>query len=571
MKNNRKFMKTLKVQIALYFLVTSIILIALVGMISYYSTSSIILDNQLTHTRASVEQSGQYIEVYLQKLKAQADVIVKDRNTIQFLTKEDLSSKEQVKQLISNTLSTDSALASIVIVGKNGSVLSNEEGLDMSLSSDMMKETWYVNAINSEMPVLTSARQQSFTMDKESWVISISQEIRDANNENIGVLLIDIRYQVIEDYLVNMNLGSKGYAFIVNDEMNVVYHPDTSYFQDAQKRDMLEEIYEKMPGYDAEMGMLTHQYPIKESNWSLIGLSSLDELAVVRRQLVEILVLAGLLIGLIVIGAGWFMAERISKPIKKLEEAMGNVEEAMEPIIIDDKACNEVVGLSDQYNKMLETIKELMASIKENEEYLRNYEINALHSQINPHFLYNTLDTIVWMAEFNDSEKVIAVTKSLAQFFRLSLSKGQEMIALSDELEHVRQYLFIQKQRYDDQLHYEINELSEVSHVDVPKIILQPIVENALYHGIREKDGPGNIRVDVRIDRDNSMLELIVEDDGVGFDQNQPKKDKVKLGGVGIENVDQRIKLYYGKTYGLKISSQLNVGTKVVLQLPLKE
>ncbi len=571
MKNNRKFMKTLKVQIALYFLVTSIILIALVGMISYYSTSSIILDNQLTHTRASVEQSGQYIEVYLQKLKAQADVIVKDRNTIQFLTKEDLSSKEQVKQLISNTLSTDSALASIVIVGKNGSVLSNEEGLDMSLSSDMMKETWYVNAINSEMPVLTSARQQSFTMDKESWVISISQEIRDANNENIGVLLIDIRYQVIEDYLVNMNLGSKGYAFIVNDEMNVVYHPDTSYFQDVQKRDVLEEIYEKMPGYDAEMGMLTHQYPIKESNWSLIGLSSLDELAVVRRQLVEILVLAGLLIGLIVIGAGWFMAERISKPIKKLEEAMGNVEEAMEPIVIDDKACNEVVGLSDQYNKMLETIKELMASIKENEEYLRNYEINALHSQINPHFLYNTLDTIVWMAEFNDSEKVIAVTKSLAQFFRLSLSKGQEMIALSDELEHVRQYLFIQKQRYDDQLHYDINELSEVSHVDVPKIILQPIVENALYHGIREKDGSGNIRVDVRIDRDNSMLELIVEDDGVGFDQNQPKKDKVKLGGVGIENVDQRIKLYYGKDYGLKISSQINVGTKVVLQLPLKE
>lgn len=571
MTANRKIMKTLKVQIALYFLITSIILIALIGMISYYSTSSIILDNQLTHTRASVEQSGQYIEVYLQKLKAQADVIVKDKTTIQFLTTEDQSSKEQVKQLISNTLSTDPALVSIVIVGKNGSVLSNEEGLDMSLSSDMMKEEWYVNAINSEMPVLTSARQQTFTMDKESWVISISQEIRNEEKENIGVLLIDIRYQVIEDYLVNMNLGSKGYAFIVNDEMNVVYHPDTSYFQDPAKRDMLEEIYGKMPGYDKEMGMLTHQYPIKQSNWTLIGLSSLDELSIVRRQLIEILVLAGILIGLIVTGAGWIMAERISKPIKTLEEAMRNFEEAMNPIVIDSKACNEVVGLSEQYNKMVETIKELMGSIKENEEYLRNYEINALHSQINPHFLYNTLDTIVWMAEFNDSEKVIAVTKSLAQFFRVSLSKGQEMIPLSDELEHVRQYLFIQKQRYDDQLNYEIDEVPEIGHMDVPKIILQPIVENALYHGIREKDGPGHIKIGVNIDRDNSMLELIVEDDGVGFDQQMPRKEKMKLGGVGIGNVDQRIKLYYGDSYGLKISSTVNVGTTVILQLPLKE
>jgi len=564
-------MKTLKVQIAMYFLIASIFMIALVGMIAYYSTSSIALDTELKNTRASVEHSGQYIEVYLQKLKAQADVIASDIDTVTYLTEESSHSKTQVMHLIENTLSTDPAFVSVVIVGKNGSILSNEKGLDMSVSSDMMKEAWYVDAINSEMPVLTSARQQTFTMDKDTWVISISQEIKDGHGENIGVLLMDIRYQVIEDYLVNMNLGQKGYAFIVNDEMNVVYHPDVTYFEDAEKRDALEEIYEKSLGYDADMGMLTHKYHIKDSNWSLIGLSSLDELQVIRRQLVEILVLAGLLIGMIAIGAGWFMAERISKPIKRLELAMLNFEEAMTPIIIDDKSCNEVVSLGEHYNKMVETIKTLMEEIKENETYLRNYEINALHSQINPHFLYNTLDTIVWMAEFNDSEKVIAVTKSLAQFFRLSLSKGQEMISLKDELEHVSQYLFIQKQRYDDQLNYKVatgDDILGLEDLEVPKIILQPIVENALYHGIREKGEPGHIEVSLHIMDD--QVDLIVQDDGVGFDTTQPKKEKVKLGGVGIANVDQRLKLYYGENYGLKIESTLGEGTTVRLSLPRK-
>lgn len=565
MINNKKIFKTLKFQIALYFFIASILLIFLVGMIAYYSTSSIILENQLNHTRSSVEQSGQYIEVYLKKLKAQADVIAKDSSTVDYLLTGDVDSKNHTSELIQNTLTTDTALESVIIVGKNGSILSNEKGLDMSVSSDMMKEKWYVNAINSEMPVLTSARQQTFTMDKDTWVISISQEIKQGDG-NIGVLLMDIRYQVIEDYLVNMSLGQDGYAFIINDHMDVVYHPDVSYFEDIEKRDDLEKIYGKSFGYDKEMDMLTHKYKINGSDWTLIGLSSLDELKIVRRQLIEILVLASMLIGVIVIGSSWFIATRISRPIKRLEEAMNSFDEEMKPFISDKKDCNEVVGLGHHYNSMIDTIKNLMLEIKENETYLRNYEINALHSQINPHFLYNTLDTIVWMAEFNDSEKVIAVTKSLAQFFRLSLGKGKEKITLKEELEHVRQYLFIQKQRYDDQLNYEILADEDIEEMEVPKIIFQPIVENALYHGIREKGEAGHIQIETKsVDEE---VQIIISDDGVGFDVNEPKKEKVKLGGVGIANVNQRLKLYYGDKYGVKIDSQIGKGTVVTLTLP---
>lgn len=553
-------LRGLRVQISLYFFISSIIVILLIAMVFYYSSESLILESQLKHTKSSVEQSGQYIEVYLNKLKAQANIIAKDGNTINYLKNKDYYSRDYVYGLIKNILETDSSFVSVTIVGKDGSLLSSEEGLDMSVSSDMMKESWYVNAIKSEMPVLTSARQQKFTMEKSTWVISISQEIKDTDS-NIGVLLMDIKYQVIEDYLRNMDLGRAGYGFILNDSLDVVYHPDVSYFENDEKKDELIKISEMTFGYDEEMDMLIHSYQIKGSNWTLIGLSSLDELKFIRRQMIEILILASFLIALVVIGASWIVGIRISNPIKRLEIAMNNFDKDMKKFNIDKRDYNEVIGLGNHYNKMIDTIKKLMLEIKTNEKYLRNYEINALYSQINPHFLYNTLDTIVWMAEFNDSQKVVEVTKALANFFRLSLNSGKEKIPLKDEIEHVRQYLFIQKQRYGDELKYNIKFDRTLENIEIPKIILQPIVENALYHGIREKLGEGHIEIEV-LDSEDKIIILVI-DDGVGFNVGDSKKDKIKLGGIGLENVDKRLKLYYGENCGIKVDSIIGKGTTV--------
>jgi len=216
-----------------------------------------------------------------------------------------------------------------------------------------------------------------------------------------------------------------------------------------------------------------------------------------------------------------------------------------------------------------------MGQVSENEKYLRTYEINALHSQINPHFLYNTLDTIVWMAEFGDSDKVIEITKSLAQFFRLSLSKGDERITVENEIDHAKQYLFIQQQRYQDKLTYSFQVDENTLKFKVPKIILQPIVENALYHGIREMDRPGHIKV--KVWRDNQALYMEVADNGVGFELKGkgfeegllPSSTKTKLGGVGLTNVDKRIHLYDGEGYGLSIQSVMGEGTKVLLKLAI--
>ena len=270
---------------------------------------------------------------------------------------------------------------------------------------------------------------------------------------------------------------------------------------------------------------------------------------------------------------GTFVAGKITRPISRLEDAMKDVEEGLKLIELDERGCNEVVSLSVHYNQMIERIRLLMAEIGEKEQAIRAYELNVLHSQINPHFLYNTLDTIVWMAEFGDSEKVIYITKALARFFRLSLSGGSERTTIGNELDHVRQYLMIQKERYGDQLDYKIDSVTDLDEVVIPKIILQPIVENSIYHGIRDMDGPGLVSVEVR--NEENAIVFIVKDNGVGFDPESEVEDskegKTRLGGVGIRNVDERIKLTYGQKYGLTLNSAPGKGTEVVLRIPQGE
>ncbi|MBI9015130.1 MAG: sensor histidine kinase [Clostridiales bacterium] len=564
--NKRIFFRQLKVQITSFYLIASLMMVLLMSSAYYYSASSIILEDTLEQTIYGVEQSGNDLDNYIIELKKIAMYISQNDDIKSFLQTGEKNSKIEAHQVIDQALATNSSIVSVVAIGKDGGVVSNETELEMSVSSDMMKESWYVRAIdNQQMPALTSARLQEFTMDKETWVIALSQEIFDDKNNHLGVVLLDIKYQVIEGYLDHLPLGEAGFAFIMDESKQVVYHPDPNYFINGDKKSELISMVENSQGYDKENNLLTHHYSIPNTHWTLVGVSSLDQLALVRRQLIEVLVLLSGIILVVVVGGSYFIANRITRPIKELQSAMKDFD-SFETSIKKSSGCYEVESLSKEFDKMLKEIQRLLSEIKENERYLRTYELNALYSQINPHFLYNTLDTIVWMAEFNNSEKVIEVTKSLAQFFRISLSKGQEMITLEEEFDHISQYLFIQKQRYDDQLSYSIDLPENLKSVKVPKIILQPIVENAIYHGIREKTSGGSITVSVQ--QDASTLKLIVQDDGVGFDEETKESKLVKLGGVGIENVKKRLSLVYGDRSDIVIDSKPNIGTTVTLIIP---
>lgn len=566
MMNRMKFFKYLKVQVSLYFLTASLLIITILGSIMYFSISNIILEDELSATKDSVERSGRYVELYIDKVKTLSTIMANDDEITGYLKGADGSDREAVMDRISDVLSTEEFLVSVIIAGKDGAVISNEKELDMTVSDDMMDQDWYKAVVYGDgMPVLTSIRMQDFSMDKDSWVLSISSEIVEDKGENLGVLLLDIGYRAIEDYLHSMDLGKEGYAYILNDIHEVVYHPDSEYFTDNEKIAELVDILKMQDGYDREMGILTHHYSIQGSNWILTGISSLDNLSMIQRQILETFIIAGLILFAITMGSGIFIAGRITDPIKELEKAMISIDENLDASV-EEKGCYESINLARHFNEMTLKIRELMDDISSKEKYLRTYEINALYSQINPHFLYNTLDTIIWMAEFGESEKVIDITKSLASFFRLSLSRGDEMISLEDELNHAEQYLFIQKQRYEDKLEYEFSVDEEIIQMKVPKIILQPLVENAIYHGIRELEGGGRITISVK--KVDNSVELLIKDNGKGFSVDKNEKSDIKLGGIGIKNVDERIKLYYGSDYGIEIKSEEGWGTEAVIRIP---
>lgn len=559
----RDWSRRFSVQLSLFFLGAGLTVILLLSGAVYWFASNLLMSETISKTHDLLEMSGANIGTYIARVKGESNVFAGSPSLRQYLSDDEESLRTGLLSQIDTLLQNDSSIKSIVVVSKDGRILSNEKNLDMSVSSDMMKEDWYIESIHNTMPVLTGARMQSFSSDKDNWVISVSTEITGDSGDNLGVLLMDMEYSVIEDHLRSLDLGREGYVFLLNDKGEPVYHKDTSYFSDPDKLAQLLEIQSAGDGYDKASNLLTCQTQIEKTGWTMVGVVSLDTLKMLERQLFEAVLLTGGLLFIAVLLIGILFTRRLSTPMADLERGMNEIEKLAE-VRVRKNSFYEVELLAGNYNRMIHRIRVLMDEISDKEKTLRHAELNALVSQINPHFLYNTLDTIVWMAEFNDSSRVIALTKSLAAFFRLSLSGGRELITVEDELEHVRQYLYIQKERYGDKLNYTIHAPEEVLDYTVPKIILQPIAENSIYHGIKPLDRPGQITITVQ--EEGEKLIFTVSDNGAGYRPDVAVADNPsRPGKVGLKNVDERLKLYYGPGYGVTIHSAPGAGCRVEL------
>ena len=547
--------KPLNIKIGFYFLITNLVLVLLLGSIFYFSSSSLLIQKEISAKTEAIEKSGNYIELYMNKLTTLSQVISHDKGVYDYLKNKDETEKNRILNIIDNTLSTDPYIKSIILIRKDGAVISNEKNVNMEVSSDMMKEEWYVNSLMNPMPVLNPLRKQNFSVDgMDDWVISVSREIADTNGENLGVLLIDVKYQALHEYLQNQETGKNSDIVILDEDNRIVYYKEIPY--DTSQEKYLKNLKNIEEGYNRKENTVTVKYPIKNTHWTLIGISYMQEIESLKNHFFEMIVISCLASLLITVLISISVLRRITKPIKELEQHMNNFNNDLSKINLKGDVSIEILSLQNHFNEMIDKIK-----------YLREYEINALYSQINPHFLYNTLDTIIWMAEFQDTEKVISITKALSNFFRISLSNGKEKIPLKEEINHIKEYLYIQKQRYEDKLEYKISIQEELENIEVPKIILQPFVENAIYHGIKNLDTTGIISIYSQIIE--NKIELIIEDNGIGFEAAK-KQALMKMGGVGIKNVNKRIQYYYGNEYGAKIDSSFKAGARIIITLPYK-
>ena len=553
MKLKRTMKNSMLLQLFFYYIIGNLLFVLFLSSIFYYTSKYIIMNKEIEYTNENVISTSRYITLYADKLKNIINLLSVDADVRNFLISGNEDSKKSIEKMIYSILDSNKGIKNITVIGKNGNIVSSDKNNDMKISENMMKEKWYVDAINnSDMPVFNPSRKNSTSsMNSALWFLSISRDIKNSKGENLGVIVFDIKYEILERYLNSISFGKQIDNIIVDKNNNIIYYKDVKCFADKK---CLAKFSEKNKNKDTYL----YETQIENTNWNLRSLANTNDLVTLKKNfshIVIIIFLVSLAFSSIIT---FIVITKILRPLIKLENHMQNFENNLREFHLSEKTGYEVQNLVEHFNVMVEKIK-----------YLREYEIKALHSQINPHFLYNTLDTIIWMAEFEDNEKVISITKSLANYFRLSLSNGHEKIPLKDEIMHTKEYLFIQKQRYEDKLSYFFNiEDESLLSIEVPKIIIQPIVENSIYHGIKNLSGNGIITIDVY--RENSTVNISVKDNGIGFEKAKQFK-KSKTGGVGFQNVDKRIKFYYGKNYGVFINKDSKPeGAEVIIKIPFK-
>ena len=553
MKLKRTMKNSMLLQLFFYYIIGNLLFVLFLSSIFYYTSKYIIMNKEIEYTNGNVISTSRYITLYADKLKNIINLLSVDADVRNFLISGNEDSKKSIEKMIYSILDSNKGIKNITVIGKNGNIVSSDKNNDMKISKNMMKEKWYVDAINnSNMPVFNPSRKTSTSsMNSALWFLSISRDIKNSKGENLGVIVFDIKYETLERYLNSISFGKQIDNIIVDKNNNIIYYKDVKCFADKK---CLAKFSEKNKNKDTYL----YETQIENTNWNLRSLANTNDLVTLKKNfshIVIIIFLVSLAFSSIIT---FIVITKILRPLIKLENHMQNFENNLREFHLSEKTGYEVQNLVEHFNVMVEKIK-----------YLREYEIKALHSQINPHFLYNTLDTIIWMAEFEDNEKVISITKSLANYFRLSLSNGHEKIPLKDEIMHTKEYLFIQKQRYEDKLSYFFNiEDESLLSIEVPKIIIQPIVENSIYHGIKNLSGNGIITIDVY--RENSTVNISVKDNGIGFEKAKQFK-KSKTGGVGFQNVDKRIKFYYGKNYGVFINKDNKTeGAEVIIKIPFK-
>ena len=566
-----------------------------VTVVSLRYTNSSIYENSVMYTQTIIGQLNQNIDSYISYMDNIASLVAGSGDAYKYLYSESgidaLSLKEynQCRQRLTEQFKTilkgRSDIRNIGIVrreNESSSLFNN----GMSTRNQNLKldtQHWYADAVGKyDHYNLTSSHVQNVISGERPWVITLSRGIRNYTGEgdSDGVVFIDLNYSAISELCTQNSVGTKGYVFILDQDGNIVYHPQQQQLYNELQTENISlimnaktDVVTAGKGDDEKIYALSHS---ETTGWTIVGCMNMSELLKNSRKArsIYVLVALGLIAVALVISSE--IARNITFPIQKLRDSMKRVQKGdFSAAEIEVYSDNEIGSLTRSFNVMTHKIQDLMAQNIQEQEQKRKIELKALQSQINPHFLYNTLDSIIWMAEGKKNEEVVLMTASLARLLRQSISIENELVTIGQEVEYVRSYLTIQKMRYKDKLEFEINVDPRITHAQIIRLVLQPIVENAIYHGLKYKESKGMLKVHGYELGERIIIDIT--DDGVGMDEETLKHiyDKHKVNyhsnGVGVYNVQQRPVLYYGKEYGIIYHSEKGKGTTATVVIPKKQ
>ena len=402
------------------------------------------------------------------------------------------------------------------------------------------------------------------------WVVTMTAPLPEGGMASW--VSLDLSFSSISSYINNVSIGQRGYCFLMDEQGSIVYHPQQQLLYSGLKAEDTAALAALEDGAYDDDTVIYCLTSVPGSSWRVVGVSYVDEL--VNRNVEEMIRLSFVLAAVLLAAAlltSWVLSSLLGRPLRGLASAMENFETDADHFTYRPVGgTREVQELSDSFGHMVLRIQRLMTTVREEEINLRKTELKALQAQINPHFLYNTLDSIAWMCERGRNADAVQMVHALARLFRISISKGHELIPIAKEIEHAESYLQIQKYRYKNQFTYTFDVDPDCLDYYCNKITLQPIIENAINHGLDLLVDEG--RIDVRVRQEGDDILFCVQDNGVGMSQEQIdailRPEARDRGGIGIKNVNDRLQIYFGKNYGLHITSEPDVGTCVEIRMP---
>lgn len=575
MKIGSRFLQSKSVSVIIIAACVTIVLALVVSLFlaNFTSFKSGISEAVNTQTRELSTQIVFNYENYISNIIDTSNIIQTD------IAKYDLDNPEDIAALsdfFQEIIYLNSDIAKIGVYSNSfcrTMASSDEEEIGQVYSEDD-DITWFTEAKADPTVHVFSVPYSEY--GREEYKVNVSKSISLRNGAGTGVLKIEISFQQFIDLVEKSNLGEGGHITIIDQNYDIVYTSLEYQSTAADEIDIVREITlgaknAKLDGYN----MFVNVDTLSNTKWRICVFINADKLTEIETNFLATTIFVSLLILIIGIALFLAVARYITSPMKKLELAMRRVEKSdyflMEEVEIS--GSKEIMELTKRFNKMMLKIDELMDRIIAEQNAQRKSELKALQNQINPHFLYNTLDSIVWLVENGMNKQAGEMVVALARFFRLSISKESETVTVRDEIEHVRNYLLIQNIRYADSFDYEIDVSEGAQELSTLKLILQPIVENCIYHGLKNKIDKGLIKISAHIE--NDFLVLTVADNGYGMRREaidelySSFRDGVPSSSVGLKNIYQRVMIYFGGRADMTIESELDEGTIITIKEPL--
>ena len=572
---------SLEIVLSASFTAVAVVGVVFLGLVFFFRLSAVSNEQMAESSRQVLSQVNLNLDHYLHSVMR-----ISDAAYYRVLKGADLDRDEVSDDLELLYESSQDALVSLAVFSEQGELICSAPLAELKNSVIPRKEPWFRRAVEkSENLHFSTPHVQNLFQDPDyryRWVVSLSRQVELTRSGSIesGVLLVDMSFGGIERICKDVDLSAPGgYLYLVDSEGELIYHPRQQLIYAGLQEENSQTAVDYPDGTHRESFQgRQRQITVKTvgyTGWKLVGVVPVESMWNHYGQMILFLLFVFLFSIFLLTFVNLRLSERITAPMKKLDAAVKELEAGRENVDFEVGGPYEVQHLSHSIRSMVSTLRHLTEDIIEQERQKRRSELEVLQSQINPHFLYNTLDSVIWMTENGRTEDAVTMLTALARFFRISLSRGNSIIPIGDELDHARHYLTIQKMRYKNKFSADFQVEEGVEALYTLKLIVQPVLENAIYHGMAYADGDGEIRILARREGEDVLIE--VSDNGPGMPEevveqllapNGASFTGAKGSGIGFRNVHQRIRLTFGENYGLTILSEPDDGTKVQIRLP---